>query len=108
MSVCSSETRPRLLLSENVAPTNLEMTNAKESNVQLDSLMGTFSPLQEFRKQQVGGSNPLVGSAAFLIPLLHSKGSVSVRVLVPIKAAANSEACVMPSTKLLEAMGRYN
>jgi len=31
-----------------------------------------------------------------------------MRVMVMVKATANSEAGVMPSTELLEAMGRYN
>ena len=60
-----------------------------------------------FRKQQVDGSSPSVGSTAYPLPHI-SDGHTAVRVLVPIKATTDGEAGVMPSTDLLEAMGRYN
>ena len=60
-----------------------------------------------FRKQQVDGSSPSVGSTAYPLPHI-SDGHTAVRVLVLIKATADSEAGVMPSAELIDAMGRYN
>lgn len=38
----------------------------------------------------------------------EQKGNWTMRVMVLVKATADSEAGVMPSTELLEAMGRFN
>jgi hypothetical protein len=40
--------------------------------------------------------------------LAGSRGDKTMRVMVLVKATKDSEAGVMPSTELLEAMGKYN
>jgi hypothetical protein len=40
--------------------------------------------------------------------LRESRGDKTMRVMVLVKATKDSEAGIMPSTELLEAMGRYN
>ncbi|HET7252130.1 MAG TPA: hypothetical protein VFJ46_00040, partial [Xanthobacteraceae bacterium] len=76
----------------------------------MDDRAGTLQPLS--RKKTFGGMsippklvrrpNKEAGAAS------TSRGDKPMRVMVLVKATKDSEAGIMPSTELLEAMGKYN